>query len=42
VVSEHATTADAFAEIERLAAQSDYVELLVVDADGQPVRRPAH
>jgi hypothetical protein len=47
LVKEHATAAEAFAEIDRLAAQmvrtgapSNAIELLVVDANGQPVRRP--
>jgi hypothetical protein len=47
IISEHATAAEAFAEIDRLSAQmvrtgarSDYVELLVVDAAAQIVRRP--
>ena len=46
MVSEHASAAEAFAEIDRLAAQmvrtgapSDAVTLMVVDADGR-VRRP--
>ena len=47
LISEHATAAEAFAEIDRLAAEmvrtgapSDAVELLVVDADGRLVSRP--
>ena len=47
VISEHATAAAAFAEIDRLAAQmlrtgarSDAVELLVVDTAGDLVPRP--
>ncbi len=47
LMSEHATVAAAFAEIERLSAEmvrtgapSDTVELVVVDADGQIVLRP--
>ena len=47
LISEHATAMDAFAEIDRLAAQMvrtgvrpDVVELLVLDADGEIVRRP--
>jgi hypothetical protein len=46
-ISEHDTVAEAFAEIDRMAAQmirtggrSDAVELLVVDAEGQIVSRP--
>ena len=47
VISEHATAAEAFAEIDRLASEmvrtgapSDAVELLVADASGRLVRRP--
>jgi hypothetical protein len=47
VHSEHATTADEFAEIDRLSAEmvrtgasSSAVELIVVDADGRVVTRP--
>jgi hypothetical protein len=46
-ISEHATAAEAFAEIDRLAAEmmrtgvrSDFIELLVVDATGAIVPRP--
>jgi hypothetical protein len=48
VISEHATAADAFraldAHAERMVqtgARSDAIELLVVDAAGNPVARPA-
>ncbi len=47
LISEHATAADAFAEIDRLSVQmvrtgapSDAVELIVVDAAGGTVLRP--
>jgi hypothetical protein len=47
VVSEHATAADAFAEIDHVSAQmvrtgapSDYVELIVIDGEGRIVQRP--
>jgi hypothetical protein len=47
LVSEHATAAPAFEEIDRLASQmtrtgapSDAVELVVVDTDGRLIRRP--
>jgi hypothetical protein len=46
LISEHATAAEAFAEIDRLGAEmvrtgarSDYVELLVVDAQGRVLSR---
>jgi hypothetical protein len=48
VISEHATAAEAFAEIDRLSAQmvrtgapSNAIELIVVDAAGQIVQRPS-
>lgn len=47
VASEHATAADAFAEIDRVSAQmvrtgapSNAVELIVVDPQGRIVQRP--
>ena len=47
LISEHATAAEAFAEIDPLSEQmartgapSDTVELVVIDADGQVVSRP--
>ena len=47
LISEHTTVAEAFAEIDHLAAQmvrtgapSDAVELLVIDPTGRPVSRP--
>ena len=47
VISEHATAAEAFREIDRRSSEmartgapSDAVELLVVDATGRPVSRP--
>ena len=47
LISEHATAADAFEEIDRVAAQavrtgapSDAIELVVVDQAGAIVRRP--
>ena len=47
LISEHASAAEAFAEIDRLSAQmvrtgapNDAVELLVVDLDGRIVPRP--
>jgi hypothetical protein len=47
LISEHRTVADAFAEIDRLAAQMvrtgvrpDVVELLVIDGEGRIVSRP--
>ena len=47
LISEHHTVAAAFTEIDRLSAQmvrieapSDAVELVVVDADDRVVRRP--
>jgi hypothetical protein len=47
LISEHATPADAFAEIDRLSARmvrtgapSDAVELILVDAAGEVVPRP--
>jgi hypothetical protein len=47
LISEHSTAAEAFAEIDRLAAQmvrtgapSDAIELTVIDADGTIVERP--
>jgi hypothetical protein len=47
VVSTHATAAEAFAEIDRVAEhmvstgdRSDAVELIVVDANGNIVERP--
>jgi hypothetical protein len=47
LISEHATAAEAFAELDRLAEQmvptgvrSDYLELIVVDSSSEPVRRP--
>lgn len=47
IVSEHASAAEAFAEIDRLSAQmvrtgapSDAVELFVVDVNGQIAPRP--
>ena len=46
-ISEHATAAEAFAEIDRLAAQmartgapSDAITLVVLDPAGQLLRRP--
>jgi hypothetical protein len=46
-LSEHATAADAFAEIDHLAAQmartgapSDAITLVVLDATGRVVHRP--
>jgi hypothetical protein len=48
LVSEHRTVADAFAELDRLAAQMirtgvspDAVRLIVVDEEGRVVSRPA-
>ena len=47
LISEHETAAEAFAEIDRLAAQlvrsgapPDAVELLVIDADSRLLMRP--
>ena len=47
LISEHASAAEAFQEIDRLAAQmtrtgapSDAIELLVLDHEGRIVRRP--
>ena len=47
LLSEHATSAKAFAEIDRLAAQmvrtgvrSDAIELVVVDSEGRLIVRP--
>jgi hypothetical protein len=47
VISEHATAAEAFGEIDRLASEmvrtgapSDAVELIVVDANDRIVKRP--
>jgi hypothetical protein len=47
MISERATAADAFAEIDRLSAQmvrtgapSDAVELIVVDEAGRVIQRP--
>lgn len=47
LISEHATAAEAFREIDRLSAQmvrtgaqSDAVEFVVVDADDRMVQRP--
>ena len=47
LISEHHTAAEAFAEMERLAAEIrrtsgrvEGLDLLVVDADGTVVRRP--
>ena len=47
VLSEHGTVAEAFAEMDRLAARmsatgapSDAIEVLVVDADGRVITRP--
>ena len=47
IISEHATAAEAFAEIDRVfsemvrtGAPSDAIDLIVVNADGQIVPRP--
>ena len=47
MISEHATAADAFAEIDRLSAQmvrtgapADAVEFIVVDEAGRIIQRP--
>jgi hypothetical protein len=47
LISEHATAADAFAEIDRLSARmvrggapSSAIELIVVDPEGRIVQRP--
>jgi hypothetical protein len=47
IISEHATAAEAFAEIDRLSAQmvrtgvrSEAIELIVIEASGRVVPRP--